>query len=526
MSKKKNLIFICLLILGVLLITGCLLKPPVTVTFDSQGGSPVDSQIVNHGEKVTKPTAPTKEGYTFGGWYKEYECTNAWDFDTDTVTTKVTLYAKWTTTTYTVTFRPQGGNPVDSQIVNHGEKVIRPTAPRRAGYTFAGWYKEYGCTNAWDFDTDMVSSDITLYAKWTINSYTVTFDSQDGSAVGSQTVGHCEKVTKPANPTNIDTDYVFDGWYEESECTNAWDFDTDMVSSDVTLYAKWTIDRYVSKSGNNGNVGSADHPWLTIQYALDNAPDGGTIHVADGTYEENISFPTGKAIVLKSENGAALTTIDGDGAFIVVIINSCADGTTLDGFTITGGNGGIFILDGTPTIQDNTISGNNSYSSGGGIYISGGTPTIQNNTISENTAVHFAGGIFIANSSSIIQNNTISGNTAESHGGGFFISDSSTIQDNTISGNTAGGDGGGIFIFGSPTIQNNTISENNVNDDGGGIYISGGTPIIGDTDGAETNNFNTFINNRKDSTISAEQHIRNSSGDCRSSYPYNYYTPN
>ena len=502
MLKKRNLIFIYLLILGVLLINGCLLKPPVTVTFDSQGGSPVDSQIVNHGEKVTKPTAPTKEGYTFGSWYKEYECTNAWDFDTDTVTTKVTLYAKWTTTTYTVTFRPQGGNPVDSQIVNHGEKVIRPTAPRRAGYTFAGWYKEYGCTNAWDFDTDMVSSDVTLYAKWTINSYTVTFDSQGGSAVGSQTVGHCEKVTKPANPTNIDTDYVFDGWYEESECTNAWDFDTDMVSSDVTLYAKWTIDRYVSKSGNNGNVGSADHPWLTIQYAFDNAPDGGTIHVADGTYEENISFPTGKAIVLKSENGAALTTIDGDGAFIVVIINSCADGTTLDGFTITGGNGGIFILDSSPTIQNNTISGNTAGSLGGGIYTHGSSPTIQNNTISGNNAGSFAGGIFINTGSPTIQNNTISGNTAVSFAGGIYISG------------------------GTPTIQNNTISENNVNDDGGGIYISGGTPIIGDTDGAETNNFNTFINNRKDSTISAEQHIRNSSGDCRSSYLYNYYTPN
>ena len=96
MKKKRNLIFLCLLILGVLLIAGCSPKPPVMVTFDSQGGSAVDSQIVDHGEKVSEPTAPTKEGYTFGGWYKESECTNAWDFDSDTVTSDVMLYAKWT----------------------------------------------------------------------------------------------------------------------------------------------------------------------------------------------------------------------------------------------------------------------------------------------------------------------------------------------------------------------------------------------------------------------------------------------
>ena len=66
------------------------------ITFDSQGGSTVSSQAVEHGGKVTEPTAPTKEGYTFGGWYKESGCTSAWNFNTDTVTADVTLYAKWT----------------------------------------------------------------------------------------------------------------------------------------------------------------------------------------------------------------------------------------------------------------------------------------------------------------------------------------------------------------------------------------------------------------------------------------------
>lgn len=77
--------------------------PTYTVTFDSQGGSAVDSQTVEEGGKATEPTAPTKTGNTFGGWYKESACTNAWDFATDTVTSNATLYAKWTSqTTYSL----------------------------------------------------------------------------------------------------------------------------------------------------------------------------------------------------------------------------------------------------------------------------------------------------------------------------------------------------------------------------------------------------------------------------------------
>ena len=140
------------------------------------------------------------------------------------------------------------------------------------------------------------------------------------------------------------------------------------------------IDRYVSKTGYNENDGSLSNPWATISHALSNTPDGGTIHVADGTYEENISFPFDKAIILKSENGASSTTIKGDDSSRVVEIVSCPDGTTLDGFTITGGNGnyggGIYIEDSSATIQDNTISGNIA-NRGGGIFIgAASSPTI------------------------------------------------------------------------------------------------------------------------------------------------------
>ena len=156
MFKKRNLIFLCLLILGVFLITGCLLKPPVTITFDSQGGSAVNSQMVEEGEKATEPTAPTKEGYTFGGWYKESGCTNAWDFDTDTVTSDVTLFAKWT--------------PL---------YALRETGPA-GGLIF--YVKEGGFSDGWMY-LEAAPSDQSTSAVW--GCYGVSISGADGTAVGT-----------------------------------------------------------------------------------------------------------------------------------------------------------------------------------------------------------------------------------------------------------------------------------------------------------------------------------------------------
>ena len=83
--------------------------------------------MVNHGEKITEPTAPTKEGYAFGGWYKESGCTNAWDFDIDTVTSDVTLYAKWTANTYAVTYNGNGNTA--------GTVPVDPSSPYEYGTT-------------------------------------------------------------------------------------------------------------------------------------------------------------------------------------------------------------------------------------------------------------------------------------------------------------------------------------------------------------------------------------------------------
>ncbi|MCR5426491.1 MAG: InlB B-repeat-containing protein [Lachnospiraceae bacterium] len=220
--------------------------PPTnyTVTFDANGhGTAPAAQTVASGSKVAEPAALTADGFTFGGWYKEAACENAYDFDT-AVTADITLYAKWTenpAVTYTVTFDANGhGTAPAPQSVASGAKAAEPAALTAEGYTFGGWYKEAACENAYDFGT-AVTADITLYAKWTENAavtYTVTFDANGhGTAPAPQSVASGAKATEPAALTA--EGYTFGGWYKEADCKNAYDFGT-AVTADITLYAKWT----------------------------------------------------------------------------------------------------------------------------------------------------------------------------------------------------------------------------------------------------------------------------------------------
>jgi len=117
------------------------------VTFDSQGGSAVSTQTVAAGGLVTEPTAPTKSGYTFDGWYKESGCTSAWNFATDTVTSDITLYAKWATanSTYTLTMvvNPTGRGTTNPAVGVHpgyaANQVVSITAIPATDRNFINW---------------------------------------------------------------------------------------------------------------------------------------------------------------------------------------------------------------------------------------------------------------------------------------------------------------------------------------------------------------------------------------------------
>lgn len=141
-----------------------------TVTYNTDGGTEIEPVTVTDGGTITEPTAPTKDGYNFSGWYSDSGLTTLYDFNT-AVTSDITLYAKWIeipVTTYTVTFETNGGSSVAPQTITEGDYVVEPSNPTKSGNTFDDWYKEDTFITAWNFETDTVTADITLYAKWVI----------------------------------------------------------------------------------------------------------------------------------------------------------------------------------------------------------------------------------------------------------------------------------------------------------------------------------------------------------------------
>lgn len=176
---KKLISMLFMAVLAVLTMTGCDDEETVlqkyTVTFNSQGGSEVAPQAVYAGEKIVKPANPTKEKEYFVDWYKEAECTNVWDFENETVSQDITLYAKWTSIAYTVTFETNEGTPIEAQLVPEGTFATKPVpAPTKEGNLFEGWYTEQTMTNLFDFYTP-ITKDITLYAKW-MDISSITFN--------------------------------------------------------------------------------------------------------------------------------------------------------------------------------------------------------------------------------------------------------------------------------------------------------------------------------------------------------------
>lgn len=137
-----------------------------TVTFQSEGGSEVASQI-RANTPAAQPDNPTKEGHTFIGWYSGE---SEWDFETP-VTADLTLTAKWQINRYTITFDTAGGSEVAPITQDYGTTITAPANPAKTGYTFAGWDRE--------IPTTMPAGDMTITARWTENRVIVIIRPDD-----------------------------------------------------------------------------------------------------------------------------------------------------------------------------------------------------------------------------------------------------------------------------------------------------------------------------------------------------------
>ena len=163
----------------------------VTVTFDANGhGTAPAAQTVMAGQTITRPADPSETGYTFGGWYKEQGCATAWNFS-DPVNSSMTLYAKWTANTHTLSWNANGGTlsgTYTSGNVAFGTAIVAPTATRQ-GYTFAGWDQTVPAT--------MPDNDLAFVAQWTPNTNTayVVKHYKQNIADNNYTIAETENLT-------------------------------------------------------------------------------------------------------------------------------------------------------------------------------------------------------------------------------------------------------------------------------------------------------------------------------------------
>ncbi|ELA3158936.1 InlB B-repeat-containing protein [Listeria monocytogenes] len=212
-----------------------------TATFDKDGTT--TTQTVNYDSLIQEPTAPTKDGYTFTGWYDAETGGNKWDFAANKMPAKnVTLYARFSTNAYTATFDKEG--TTTTQAVDYDSLLTEPTAPTKDGYTFDGWYDAETGGTKWNFATNkMPAKNMTLYARFSLKAYTATFNVEDTTT--TQAVDYDALIEEPTAPTK--EGHTFDGWYDAETGGNKWDFAANkMPAKDVTLYARFTVKSYTA----------------------------------------------------------------------------------------------------------------------------------------------------------------------------------------------------------------------------------------------------------------------------------------
>lgn len=270
--------------------TVTVIRPGYTVTFDSKGGSAVDPiENVEHGSRIDKPSIPAREGYIFAGWYKDGEFKEAWNFETDAVIEDITLYAKWnprTDTAYTVEHYQQNIED-DGYTLEHREDLTGTTDETAAATpkVYTGFTLNEGKSTLIGAIAPDGSLVLTLY--YDRNTFTVSFNSNGGSEVADITgVRYEATINAPAAPSR--TGYRFAGWYKDEGLTEAWSFESDAVTEDITLYARW-----VKRISGSGPVIQVDQDGVQNAASVSSREEGGrktiTVVLETGRISEKLA---------------------------------------------------------------------------------------------------------------------------------------------------------------------------------------------------------------------------------------------
>jgi uncharacterized repeat protein (TIGR02543 family) len=206
----------------------------ITFSFITNGGNTINN-IVQQGNTALTPPTPTKTGYRFDGWFKDANLTITFD-ESEVFLTNQTLYAKWTINPYTITFNTDGGTSIDAITQDYNTPVTAPSAPTKVGYTFSGWDQTIPST--------VPATDMTITALWTINPYTITFNTDGGTSIDVITQDYNTPVTAPSAPTKVG--YTFSGWDQTIPST--------VPATDMTITALWTINPYTITFNTDGGT--------------------------------------------------------------------------------------------------------------------------------------------------------------------------------------------------------------------------------------------------------------------------------
>ena len=327
----------------------------VSVAFEAQGGtvSPISQSKLyssTYGKASDGTTndvlpTPTNFGYTFGGWWTSTGGTGNQIMDATTVTTisNHTLYAKWSVKTTTLSYNDNGGSggQNSTKTATYGSAMPTPvTLPTRTGYYFAGYYdaisggtQYYTSAGASTKNWDKESSTATLYAQWTINTTTLSYNDNGGSGGqnSTKTVTYGSAMPTPVTlPTR--TGYYFAGYYDAisggtqyytsaGASTKNWDKE----SSTATLYAQWMSIIYNVAYDQNGGSGSIANDsgesgttitldngagYTRVNYVLDGWKINGTDYQLGGLYTMLGSDVTAEAIWVVDNDGDGVSDPD------------------------------------------------------------------------------------------------------------------------------------------------------------------------------------------------------------------------
>ncbi len=226
--------------------------PTYAVTLHPSGGTINNGNVTEYiyGVGATLPTADdmTYTGHTFKGWYDNEGLTG------DPVMAiggtemgNKEYWAKWTINQYTITFDTDGGSEVAPITQDYGTAITTPADPTREGYTFTGWDTAIPAT--------MPAHNMTITAQWTVNQYTITFDTDGGSEVAPITQDYGSAITAPAAPTR--EGYTFTGWDKTIPAT--------MPAGDMTITAQWTVNQYTITYDLDGGTAEGNPDTYTVE---------------------------------------------------------------------------------------------------------------------------------------------------------------------------------------------------------------------------------------------------------------------